>query len=130
MITFSQITKDLNQERRDSLDNPKKSGFGLDNRGVTQKIIKVVISVRNNRKIKPLGNGFLCYSDQDIKENSPSAELIRSKRWKPYEVGWLRAMFNNQMINLAKIDPSTPSGKSLHRGFMTEQGQLIIDQKD
>ena len=126
MIRFLQVAAKLNNERIASLGNPRKSGFFPNQRGVLQRTIRgVSFAVRANGKIKPLGVGLLCYSDQDPQENSTEAELVRSNRWASYNVGKLWAMVNDQVITLAQIDPT--GQKLLKSGFVTEEGQFIID---
>lgn len=126
MIGFSQIATRLNGERIASLGNPRRSGFLPNQRGVLQRTISgVKFAARVKGRIKPLGVGLLCYSDQDTQENSIEAELVRSKRWAPYSVGKLWAMVNNQIIALAQIDPT--GERLLKSGFVTEDGQFIID---
>jgi hypothetical protein len=129
MIKFSQIAVKLNGERIATLGNPRRSGFFPNQRGVLQRTISgIKFAARVNGRIKPLGVGLLCYSDQDTQENSTEAELVRSERWKPYDVGKLWAFVNNQIINLAQIDPT--GQRMLKSGFVTEEGQFIIDLKE
>ena len=126
MLRFSQIATKLNSERQKSLGNPKVAGFFPNKRGIMQKAILAEISVRSKDGIQPLGTGLICYSDQDVNEESPAAELVRSNRWKNYEVGKLWLYIRGKTKLLAQIDPS--GQRALASGFVTEQGQFIIDE--
>jgi hypothetical protein len=127
MKRFSNLIAMLNTERIRSLSNPKEFDFSLNQRGVMQKTFSAKILSRTKEGLKLLGNGLICYSDVDFNDNSPEAELVRSGRWKSYEVGKLWAFINREMIPLAKINPAET--KTLRGGFETENGEFIIDME-
>jgi hypothetical protein len=126
MKQFSIVATQLNVERIKSLGNPSRSGFYPNRRGVMQRTIgQIPFCTRSNGRIKPLGLGLLCYSDQDSKEECAEAELVRSNRWASHQVGKLWAFINGKIINLAQIDPT--GEKLLKSGFITEDGHVVID---
>ena len=125
MVKFSQIASELNSERLDSLGNPRAAGFYTNEKGIMQKTQEVKVSVRSPNGIKPLGIGFICYSDQESTDNCPAAEMIRADRWKSHQVGKLWLYIRGQMKLLARIDPDRTT--VLASGFMTETKQIIID---
>lgn len=130
MKHFDSIAIALNHQRHTHTNSLQKMGFVFNRRGVMQKTLQRFISIRVRGQIKPLGLGLICYADQDPTEESPEAELVRSGRWKAEDIGKLWAYVNNQIINLAQVDPSEPAGRLLHKGFVTEDGQWVIDQED
>jgi hypothetical protein len=129
MKMFSQIATQLNSERSSFLDNPKEAGFALNKRGVMQKSLPARILARTKEGIKPLGDGLICYADQDINGQTTAAELVRSGKWESFSVGKLWAFINNTMIDLVMIDPSNKArgGRVLRKGFVTENGEVVID---
>lgn len=129
MELFSSIAIKLNAERMRSVDNPADLGFAKNKRGVMQKSLPAKILARTKNGLKPLGDGLICYADQDVNDNSTAGELIRTGKWQTFSAGRLWAFINNAMIDLVMIDPSNKArgGRVLRKGFVTEKGEVIID---
>ena len=126
-MEFSAIAKQLNGQRYQSLQNPSRYGFKLNRKGVMQKTIPADICIRTHEGLKPLGQGVLCYADQDPNMDHPEAEMIRTRTWKPYEVAQLWVFIKNKVFQLAQINPTGIT--VMQRGFVTEGGKVIIDVK-
>lgn len=124
-MEFSAIAKQLNSQRKQSLNNPSRYGFKLNRKGIMQKSIPTNVCIRTTSGIKYLGAGVLCYSDQDPNSSHPEAEMIRTNVWKQYEVAQLWIFIKNKVFQLAQINPT--GVKSLRQGFVTEEGKVIID---
>lgn len=119
-MDFSTIASELNTERRTS----KHPGFKRNKRGLLQKTMRAMLSLRTAEGIKPLGNGYVCYADQDPREDRPEAELIRSHVWRQEQVGELWAFINGKTFPLASVCPS--GSRNLNRGFITQGGQSVV----
>jgi hypothetical protein len=83
--------------------------------------------LRTKKGIQPLGNGLICFADESASSQSVEGELIRSGRWKSFQVGKLWAFLNGKTILLAKVDPT--GATNLASGFISEEGEFLIDKE-
>jgi hypothetical protein len=127
MKQFLSIATELNAQRQASLQDPSRYGFDLNRKGLRQKSVSVDVCLRTNDGIKPIGQGFLCYGNQDPNTNQPESQMIRSKIWKPHEVAQMWVFIRDTVYQLAHINPTGIN--ILRKGFMTEDGKIIIDTK-
>lgn len=128
MIRFNEAILELNSLRRQFLNNPKNGGFIPNKQGVLQKTILMKVAIRTNNKIQSIGQGLVCYSDENEKNQTPAGQLIRNKKINPYEVGQLWVYIKNKITPLAIIDPDGKA-RALKGGLITEDGQIIIDEE-
>lgn len=124
MRTFADTARALNVERRRANGNPAKAGFYRNRRGLFQRTMRAPIAILNGHGQIPLGEGTLCYADQDPTEDTSEAELIRQRVWGSEQVGWLWAFVKGATYRLAKISPM--GAESLLQGFITEGGEVVL----
>lgn len=124
MKTFADTARTWNVERRKCKNNPASAGFFRNRRGLLQRTMKVQIAILNGHGQIPLGEGQLCYADQDPTEDGPEAELIRQHVWGSHQVGWLWAFVKGATYRLAKVSPM--GVEALTQGFIGEGGELIL----
>lgn len=124
MKTFADTARTLNVERRRFRSNPAQAGFYRNRRGLLQRTVRAPIAILNGHGQIPLGEGVLCYADQDPTEDGPEAELIRQHVWGNDQVGWLWAFVKGNTYRLAKISPM--GAESLLQGFIGEGGEIVL----
>lgn len=124
MRTFADTARALNVERRKNSSNPARGGFYRNRRNILQRTMRAPIAVLNGHGEIPLGEGLLCYADQDPMEDVPEAELLRQRIWNSEQVGWLWAFVKGVTYMLAKVSPM--GAESLLQGYITEGGQIVL----
>lgn len=124
MITFAEIVKEMHNQRIKDLQSQQTiTQFRWNSRGVRETSFKIAAKMLATEETKledavPIGTIEVFYADQNPRTNSYEAKMVKSRKWKATDVGWLWTYLNGIRIWLAKI---TPEGiLQITRGFIKD----------
>lgn len=126
MKTFAEMARVLNIERKRARGDPRHSGFRINKRGLLQKSIPVSVFLLKDKQYTLLGNGVLCYADQDPSIDTTDAELLRVGVYEAEDVGSMWVYVNRNTYMLAKISPA--GAEALIPGFLSENWEVYIEK--